>query len=192
MRTATMPSATRPASAGSLCLDLAATADERAGRVVDQLTDVAALSAWFAATGLPEPVGGLTPADLAAACELRTAISGLAGALIGERPPDPAAVRTLNGFAGHPTPVFLLRASGRDKVAIEEVDAAAALAVVARDAVNLLAGPDLARLRACDGCGALFYDRSPSGRRRWCSMQRCGERVASASYRRRQAMIRSV
>ncbi len=75
------------------------------------------------------------------------------------------------------------------RAAVAEPDTAAALSVIARDAINLLAGPALGRIRACDsdGCATLFYDRSPSGRRRWCSMRRCGEKVAAANYRRRVA-----
>jgi predicted RNA-binding Zn ribbon-like protein len=32
------------------------------------------------------------------------------------------------------------------------------------------------RIRVCasDTCSARFYDRSPAGGRRWCSMQACG------------------
>jgi predicted RNA-binding Zn ribbon-like protein len=37
-------------------------------------------------------------------------------------------------------------------------------------------GEERARVRICgsETCSARFYDRSPAGRRRWCSMQACG------------------
>ena len=52
-----------------------------------------------------------------------------------------------------------------------------ALAVVALDAARMLgSAEERARLRICgsETCSARFYDRSPAGRRRWCSMERCG------------------
>jgi predicted RNA-binding Zn ribbon-like protein len=175
------------ASAGSLCLDLLATIEDPAGKRLDRLSTTSELVDWFGVVGLPEPAGGFTASDLDDTRLLRATVDAIARAVIAGTAPDPATVRALNNVAQHATPVFLMRSSGREQVAISEVDAAAALAVIARDTVNLLTGPEIVRLRACEGCDALFYDRSPSGRRRWCSMQRCGERVASASYRLRIA-----
>jgi predicted RNA-binding Zn ribbon-like protein len=41
------------------------------------------------------------------------------------------------------------------------------------------------RLRACanDGCRWVFYDASPTGRRRWCDMSSCGNRAKAARHR---------
>jgi len=43
------------------------------------------------------------------------------------------------------------------------------------------------RLKSCPGhlCGWAFYDRSPAGRSRWCSMQVCGSREKMRAYRGR-------
>jgi hypothetical protein len=35
-------------------------------------------------------------------------------------------------------------------------------------------------------CSLLFVDTSRSGRRRWCSMERCGNRAKVAAHRRRR------
>ncbi|WP_059007246.1 CGNR zinc finger domain-containing protein [Streptomyces specialis] len=42
-----------------------------------------------------------------------------------------------------------------------------------------------ARLKACEDetCRWAYYDHSPAGRRRWCSMQVCGARAKMRSYR---------
>jgi predicted RNA-binding Zn ribbon-like protein len=187
--------------AGRLCLDfvmhggsmleasmlgasmLGAVGDE----VADGEQDTAALAGWLAEVGLPTPVGGLMADDLAAAADLRTAIERggramVAGGEIAERD-----VRRINSVASHPTPVDLLESGGRRKIAGSLVDLSASLAVIARDAVHLFAEPGQ-RVRVCarPSCGTLFYDRSPAGRRRWCSMKGCGEIVASAAYRRRR------
>lgn len=45
------------------------------------------------------------------------------------------------------------------------------------------------RLKACEAgtCRWVYYDRSPGGRRRWCSMAVCGARAKMRSYRARRA-----
>lgn len=173
--------------AGTLCLDFVATMLESDAGPVDLLTQPRGLATWFTLADLPQPAGGLTSSDLAAARELRAAVDALARATLRGETPSPDDVRSVNAAARRPTPVFLLRPSGREKTLVEEYEPSSSLAVIARDLINLLAGPELDRLRECAGCGSLFFDRSPSGRRKWCSMRRCGERVASARYRRRRA-----
>lgn len=58
-------------------------------------------------------------------------------------------------------------------------DAAAALALIAQDAVDLLLSAEIRRVRVCgaDECALRFVDRSPARNRRWCSMSRCGNRT---------------
>ena len=60
-----------------------------------------------------------------------------------------------------------------------------ALAQIARETVEFVTGADLARLRTCAGCTLLFVDRSRPGTRRWCSMERCGNRNKTAHYRQK-------
>ena len=61
-----------------------------------------------------------------------------------------------------------------------------ALAVVAEAAVELLTSPLAASIGCCPGnhCGWLFVD--PRGRRRWCSMALCGNRVKARRHAARQ------
>jgi len=56
---------------------------------------------------------------------------------------------------------------------------------LAREAADLLAGTDLRHVRACPGahCGWLFAD--PSGRRRWCTMEVCGNRAKARRHAER-------
>ena len=61
---------------------------------------------------------------------------------------------------------------------------------LAQDAADLLTSPALQRVRECAddrGCGWLFLDTSPSGRRRWCSMEDCGNRAKALRHRQRTA-----
>lgn len=56
---------------------------------------------------------------------------------------------------------------------------------VAFSAARILSGPDLDRLRLCEGCGRLFLDGSRNRTRRWCDMVTCGNREKQRRYRRR-------
>ena len=63
-----------------------------------------------------------------------------------------------------------------------------ALARLAQPLVDELAGGRPERLRVCanDACRWVFFDASPTGRRRWCSMASCGNRAKAARHRARQ------
>jgi predicted RNA-binding Zn ribbon-like protein len=62
---------------------------------------------------------------------------------------------------------------------------------LAREAGDLLATTQLAHVRACAGsdCGWLFLDRS--GRRRWCTMEVCGNRAKARRHAERARSGRS-
>ena len=72
----------------------------------------------------------------------------------------------------------------RARLAHEPAPAAA----VALDAARMLGTPaEAARIRVCASatCSARFYDRSPAGRRRWCSMALCGNEAKARRHRER-------
>jgi predicted RNA-binding Zn ribbon-like protein len=55
---------------------------------------------------------------------------------------------------------------------------------LAQSLAELLTAPELARVRLCGGtdCGWLFLDTSPNHRRRWCSMEACGNRAKARRH----------
>lgn len=57
------------------------------------------------------------------------------------------------------------------------------------EAINLIGGSATDRLRECaaSDCYLLFFDTSRPGNRRWCSMQRCGNRHKVRKHRARNA-----
>jgi predicted RNA-binding Zn ribbon-like protein len=59
-------------------------------------------------------------------------------------------------------------------------------APIAHSAAMLFANLDHQRVRKCGQCVLHFYDSSKKGTRRWCSMQRCGNRIKVAAYAARQ------
>ena len=166
---------------GRPALDLVNTRRERWRRNVECLTSDRDAADWLAAAELLAPAGA-APSGLARdARELREAIdAGVRAAVAGE-PMDPGAVALIDEWlelAGS-RPALAL---GGDGAAVFAADGGAgspqrALALVALDAARMLGTADeRARIRICSSetCSARFYDRSPAARRRWCSMQACG------------------
>jgi predicted RNA-binding Zn ribbon-like protein len=129
-----------------------------------------------------------TPRDLAAAKALRAALWDLAQQRVAGAPLDATAVAVVNAAAAVPPPVPVLGADGRAAEPRRPVTARQALSALARDAIDLLAGPLGDRIRTCASpdCELLFVDASRPGRRRWCSMERCGNRAKTREYRARR------
>lgn len=127
-----------------------------------------------------------TTGDMAPMRELRTAITRVAYGLAEGRSPAAGDVAAINAVAAAPPLVPTLRPDGGREYA--EPTAAAALSTLARDAIDLFSGPFADRIRVCAAadCGLLFVDTSRPGRRRWCSMQRCGNLAKVRDHRRRR------
>jgi predicted RNA-binding Zn ribbon-like protein len=60
--------------------------------------------------------------------------------------------------------------------------------VVARAALELFGAQRDALVKQCgrETCTRVYIDRSRGGRRTWCGMAECGDRVKAANYRRRK------
>ncbi|HEY6738952.1 MAG TPA: CGNR zinc finger domain-containing protein [Actinopolymorphaceae bacterium] len=130
-------------------------------------------------------------ADLSATRRLRAALTRLAYDLaeglppVRIDPPRPDDIDAVNAAAAVPPLVPALRAEGGVRVVAPKV--AAALSTIARDAIDLFGGPLARRIRVCaaENCGLLLVDTSRPGRRRWCSMEVCGNRAKVRSHRAR-------
>ncbi|OOQ60417.1 CGNR zinc finger domain-containing protein [Mucilaginibacter pedocola] len=58
--------------------------------------------------------------------------------------------------------------------------------LIAGQSYELLATGELSAIRQCPGCAWLFYDRSRSGRKKWCSMASCGNSQKTKRYYRKR------
>ena len=177
--------------AGRLSLDYVRTLRYRGhDRAEEELATPERLQAWIHEFGpcLPSHAAP-EPARLASAHELREAIYTM---LSTARGPDgtvscPAAARTaVNAAATQPVPVPQLDDTG-GLLHTAPDPITATLALIARDALDLVGSSDSSRLRTCANpdCGILFLDNSRPGTRRWCSMQTCGNQAKKASQRAR-------
>jgi predicted RNA-binding Zn ribbon-like protein len=150
---------------------------------------------WLVRAGLLAQ-GMRAPASiLGEARALREAIdAGVRAAVAGEAP-DPTAIALVDewlAFAGGRAQLGM-GPDGQPQLGERGAGDSPrrALGLVALDAAQLLGSPgERSRLRICasETCSARFYDRSPAGRRRWCSMQQCGNVEKARRHRARAAV----
>ncbi|MDA8310021.1 MAG: ABATE domain-containing protein [Actinomycetota bacterium] len=175
-------------SSGRLCLAFCATVGERWRRSFERLREPIDLGRWVVAAGLVEHAPNVDARLLDEARELREAIYRLVRAAIDRQPSGPADRDLLNTWAATADLAPRLAADGTRVYQAGRALARSCLATVARDAVDLLSGPEITHVRECaaSDCALLFVDRSRPGRRRWCSERACGTKNRSAAYRRRR------
>lgn len=160
--------------AGRLALDLINTADWSSdGAVVhEKIETLADLTVWTEALGL-------------------------------DRAARPASVKSIRDLRGQLRALFLGEGSARVLKHVEKLRVAAAgdpldvarrqplEALLAASALTILGDRrELSRVKMCpgDNCGWLFIDETKNARRRWCSMETCGNRAkASRHYERKKA-----
>jgi predicted RNA-binding Zn ribbon-like protein len=175
---------------GSLALDFAYTGTMTAADAAENFSQEllrapADLTSWLAGR-LPSAEAG--DRDLADALTLRGAIGRLALAASAGRPGDARDIDLLNLYAATPDIPPRL-AGGALQAGRTDPRAAQALSTIARDAVALFSGTTAGTIRGCDAedCGIIYLDTSRAGNRRWCSMQRCGNRHKVRAHRARAA-----
>lgn len=174
---------------GTLCLELLLTGGPGPYAVHEVLHEPRRFAEWLALCRLRLDPGqvSVSAAELAEARATRDALWRLAlarargGVLLGE---DVAAV---NRAAARPPLAPALSADGT-RAWVLPATASEVLSAFARDAVELFTGPFAERVRECaaSDCGLVFVDTSRPGRRRWCSMERCGNRQKVRSLRARR------
>lgn len=178
---------------GRPATDLVNTLRERWRRRVETLVTPADLSRWLVRAGVADRELAVTRPRLAEARALREAIDAcLTAVLAGEPAPAEAvaAIDALVPFAAARPRLEL----GDDGLPVLGERAAAdtpksALGLVALDAARMLgSAAERERMRICAApdCSARFYDRSPAGRRRWCSMRTCGNAAKARRHRSRR------
>ncbi|MFF3447122.1 CGNR zinc finger domain-containing protein [Streptomyces sp. NPDC002667] len=179
---------------GRICLDLTATTHPE-----ERLDSAARLSAWVLASGLVPAGTALAAVDaswLLGFRELRGHVSQLVRGELDGRPADSALARVNHAALAAPPAPWAVRADdGSLRPGLRTPPyCGELLAVVARDALDLLTDPQArASLRQCEGdnCPIVYLDTSRGRRRRWCSSEVCGNRERVARHRRRAALARA-
>jgi predicted RNA-binding Zn ribbon-like protein len=166
---------------GHVTLNFLATLGGRAGNRIERLAAPDDLSRWITGAGIAAAPPA-SPELLDDARALREAIRRVLDCARESRRPSASDLMLVNEWARSPVPAPQI---GPDfaRVSVGADPVTGALAHIARESVEFVTGPELARLRNCAGCSLLFIDRSRPGTRRWCSMERCGNRSKTARYR---------
>lgn len=194
--------------AHALVLDLALTIrHDGHGGVADDLQDADGLTGWVRerADDLADEVPGARDftADgdiLAAVRELRAAVRSLFARAVRPGPPSPAdaqrllpADRALDRLNSAAAAVPVVRSlvwpeNGEPGAVTRPAGAAgerdALTAALARAAIAFLAGPDRARLRACQAPCCVRYFLKEHPRQEWCKPS-CGNRARVARHHQR-------
>jgi predicted RNA-binding Zn ribbon-like protein len=190
--------------AGAVCLDFAHTGGEGRYAVFETLHESADLAGWLAQPLLAAVLTvSVTTQELAAAKALRQAIWDTAHAQAARCPLPAEAIAAINRAAAEAplTPELAGACAAAPPLTPESasvgltarwappVRATQALSTLAREMIELLSGPLAERIRECasDDCPLVFVDTSRPGARRWCAMERCGNRHKLRALRARRA-----
>jgi predicted RNA-binding Zn ribbon-like protein len=191
-------SETYPAVGEPLAIQLVNTLFTDSGRPLDALTTPAALTRWLQAnadrldTAPPRKLGA---PDLERTRELRTVIRELLAAVVDGDPAPAATVRRLNQLAALTSFTKRLQwpagATPKAQLSLSAADRLdALLALLAQDAIEVLGGSGVGRLRRCEAPGCICYFVKDHPRREWCSPT-CGNRVRVARHYQRTHRTRS-
>jgi predicted RNA-binding Zn ribbon-like protein len=180
-------------SGGRPAVDFVNTRRERWRRGVETLVTPDDLATWLVRAGVMDAPAPVSHAVLGQARELREAIDALIVAQTGSRPLPSEAIALVDewlAFAGV-RPQLVLAGASRSAQLTERAaadSARRALGMIALDAAQMLGTEQRSRIRICasETCSGRFFDRSPGGRRRWCSMRTCGNGAKARRYRERQ------
>lgn len=177
--------------AGALCLELSSVSGGEGFRArFETLHAPGDFARWAASSrlGVRAADVAVTAADLALVKRLREAIWARAYGLATGGCLDRRDAATINEIAGGAPPVPEI---GVDQARAwrRPVLGGQLAAAIARDAVETLTLPAGSRVRMCAAgdCHLIYLDTSRPGRRRWCSMERCGNRAKVRDHRSRLA-----
>ncbi len=172
---------------GALCLELLTTGGPGPYRCFEVLYQPADLALWAERSRLtPTPVLEISNTEVADARRLRDALFRVTFARTRGEPPAHGDLEVINEAAARPPLAPAIGPSGQRQWA-GTPSCTHLLATVARDAVELLTGPFVHRIRTCaaEDCHLVYVDTSRPGRRRWCSMEHCGNRHKVRALRAR-------
>jgi predicted RNA-binding Zn ribbon-like protein len=153
----------------------------------DRLDSPEALRRFLVGQGLLDPSEPVGEGDLAMTVELREALRAMLRVNHGEAL-DPASLEVVNRAAAGFTLQVAFDEDGRPVLGPGSAGCRGALAALLAGVAQAAAQGTWERLKACsaDSCQWAFYDRSKNRSGRWCSMQTCGNRTKTRTYRTRR------
>ena len=182
-----LPLPSAPGAERHPALGLVNTRTMRPSGEFDDLAETAAAGDWLAGVGLLPARTSLDPGSADRLRSLRETVRTLLAAHLDGVLPDAAALAELNAALNAAQFTEELRwddpAQGprRESLPSSGTPVDAALTRLARNAVDLLTGPEAASIAACGAPGCIRYFLRTHAARQWCST-RCGDRVRAARH----------
>lgn len=171
--------------AGGTALDFIYTTAFRTD--IDNFVAAEGLAEWLV-SHFPDIQGEIGDRELADAEALRGAITGIARSISRGSETSSDDIDVINLYSATPDIPPVLAGSTR-RAGRTGIRPAQALSAMAREAIGMFDDGQRDRVRECaaSDCGLIFYDDSRAGSRRWCSMQRCGNRAKVRAFRAKSA-----
>lgn len=174
----------------ALAQDLLNTVDIESG--CDRLRTIAELTTFAAARGWP----GLafTGSDVSETRRFREALRDACRGHAGSRVPTASSALLRYTLATSPLVLSIDDDGGARAAPMAGLDGSSALiAAVAAAILNAATAGTWPRLKTCAAhrCQWVYYDHSPAGRGRWCTMSICGSRAKMRAYRAGRSAARS-
>lgn len=174
---------------GRLSLDWMATLGDRAGAPIERIDKTTDFERWVREVAGQSLACAPTQDDMRKAKKLRAALVAVMDRLHVGTSPDILDIAVLNQFAALPQLSVKLDSTGRGLLPDSNVSVQVVLGLIARDAIDLFANEGFEKIRSCaaEDCSVYFVDNSRPGKRRWCSMSRCGNKAKKRAFSERNA-----
>ena len=176
----------------NLAIDFVNTQIIQRGELVELLEENADVMRWAQQAGYAI-TGKCQSEELETVRKMRAALRELFQAAIEERLPPQQALTTVNRhLAENGTHQILQLNTSSGALTLEPnlkaIDLFALLAKLAYEGAQLLTAPAVSNIKSCSNpnCLLVFLDTSRTRKRRWCSMDICGNRAKAAKHYRKQ------
>ncbi len=172
--------------ANNLSLDFLNTVVMRDGKRCEMLETPDDLKNWFSSAEM-NVSGSIDINVLDKAISLRTAVKNSIKALHNNQPLDQRSIDLINAALAHRIQSASLKLTEHSLLLDTDIparDPLNALAEIAFYAAEILTSDKLDKVKSCSNekCILIFHDTSKSGRRRWCSMDTCGNRAKVSKH----------
>jgi len=170
----------------NLAVDFINTEVMSRGHLVDLFQGSMAFDEWAQEVNLSLD-GGMSLSDLATVKDFRESLKALYAAKIDNLPPPDKALEKINYYLATYSKRQTLSFSQSEYVLQPIQDSLTIknlLERIAYEAAALLASSQVTRLKRCSNpeCVLIFLDTSKNQKRRWCSMDTCGNRAKVSTH----------
>jgi len=174
----------------NLAVDFTNTEIIQNGIVVDLLSNKSDLIRWIQESGIDIDLKQVSAVEFSAALQLREALKRIFAAMMDSIPPPRGSLSFINQHLRYYSSELALRFQN-DEYRLQSVEKKPSMSILlghlAHEGAELLTSKQANQLKRCSNsdCILTFVDTSRSHKRRWCSMETCGNRSKVATHYRK-------